>query len=59
MADEPNQLTAGFSLEWEKSLSDFPATLYDLVYTLAPLAGGEVQTITATELWYSWAVSDL
>lgn len=48
MASEPNQITAGFSIEWEESLSDFPATLYSLIYTLAPLAGGEVQTITAT-----------
>jgi hypothetical protein len=47
MADEPNQITAGFSVEWDKSLSEYPAALYTLVYTLAPLAGGEVKTITA------------
>jgi hypothetical protein len=57
MPVEPNQITAGFTVEWDKSLSDFPATLYTLVYTLAPLAGGEVQTITATANGSDFAVS--
>ena len=57
MAPEPNQLTAGFSLEWEKSISDFPATLYTLAYTLAPLAGGEVQTINATASGSDFSIS--
>lgn len=45
MADEPNQITAGFSVSWTKSLSEYPATEYSLVYTLAPLSGGEVKTV--------------
>lgn len=56
MSDEPNQITAGFSVGWTKSLSDYPATIYNLIYTLAPLAGGEVQTITATANGEDFAV---
>lgn len=48
MADEPNQITAGFSVSWTKSLSEYPATEYSLVYALAPLSGGEVKAINGT-----------
>lgn len=46
---EPTEATAGYSVQWDKTLSDYPPASYNLVYTLAPLAGGPVTTITPTE----------
>jgi hypothetical protein len=43
---EPLTFTAGFSVSWDKSLSDYPATDYLLTYVAAPIAGGEAKTIT-------------
>jgi hypothetical protein len=48
MSSEPKQITGGFNVDWERSLSDYPASLYTLIYTLAPIAGGSVKTIIAT-----------
>lgn len=46
-AIEPNSIQAGNSVEWDKSLADFPATLWTLRYYLIPaqaLQGGDTVT---------------
>lgn len=43
---EPLTITAGFSVEWDKTLSDYPASTYLLTYIAVPISGGEAKTIT-------------
>ena len=45
---EPTQITAGFSSEWDISLGDYPASLYSLTYTLAPIGGGKPKQIASS-----------
>jgi len=45
---EPAEITAGDTIRWTKSLSDYPADTYALHYKLQPLSGGDSISIDAT-----------
>lgn len=45
---EPSSITAGDTVSWDKSLSDYPATEYTLTYQLAHLCGWKTIEITST-----------
>ncbi len=45
---EPTEITAGDTIKWTKSLSDYPADSYALNYRFQPLAGGDAISIAAT-----------
>lgn len=45
---EPTQFHVGDSLQWDKSLADYPASAWTLTYKLIPQTSGDVRTITAT-----------
>ena len=45
---EPLTLTAGFTVAWDKTFSDYPATDYLLTYIVAPIAGGESKSIVTS-----------
>jgi hypothetical protein len=45
---EPEEITAGDTIKWTKSLSDYPADSYALHYQFQPLAGGTAISIAAT-----------
>lgn len=45
---EPIKITAGDTIRWTKSLSNYPADEYELHYQLQPLTGGPAISIAAT-----------
>lgn len=44
---EPTTITAGDTVQWTKTLSDYPADAYALNYTLQPISGGTPLEVTA------------
>lgn len=45
---EPKTFYAGNTVNWNKSLSDYPASVYLLSYSLVPISGGESFDFSAT-----------
>lgn len=45
---EPTEVTAGDTIKWTKTLSDYPADEYALNYQIIPLSGGTPITVTAS-----------
>jgi len=45
---EPTEITAGDTIRWSKSLSDYPADAFALHYALTPISGGTPITVDAS-----------